>query len=136
MDMQSYPYLSQDKPSKIYNGKKRVAYKYIVKSYIPILKWALTVNVGDYIATCEGCNRKVASIKYEFTNIGKQRVLNEVVFEDTNGGIHYCPGGGCAYPKETRDQVVAYQDHLLADTELCKGWGFVKHEVDEYGEYK
>ena len=136
MEVRSYPYLSKDKPSKFYNGKKRIAFKYMVKRDIPILKWALTVNIGDYIATCEGCNRKVANIKYEFANIGKQRVLNEVVFEDTNGQIHYCPGGGCAYPKEPREQVVAYQNSLMNNIELCKEWGFVRHEVDEFGEYK
>jgi len=98
-----------------YKGKKRLAKKLLGKQ-LWLIKWALTIKPGDYIATCEGCNRKVTEVEYDWINEGlfrrgkknKTRVICEVRFTDTNGQWHNCPGGGCAYPAETPEQVTAY----------------------------
>jgi len=83
-----------------------------------LFKWALEVKEGDYIGTCEGCNRKVTEIEADFIDVNEFRekphtgpetfILYEVQFTDTNGRWHHCPGGGCAYPAKTPEQVTAY----------------------------
>jgi len=101
---------------RLYKGKKRLAKKLLAPRRQKLLLWALSIKPGDYIATCEGCNRKVEKIEESWANEGGWRrgkpnktwVLNEVVFIDTNGRMHHCPGGGCAYPAETPEEVVDY----------------------------
>ena len=81
-----------------------------------MLRWALTIKPGNYIATCEGCNRQVVSVEHRWENVGwwtrcrpnKTWLLSEVCFTDTHGGMHWCPGGGCAYPAETPEEVTSY----------------------------
>lgn len=109
---------------KLYKGERAIAIGYFRERgprLRKLLKWALTVKVGDYIGTCEGCNRQVEEIEPIFidvmefqdsdeeegTETGTQ-ILYEVMFTDTNGRFHYCPGGGCAYPKESPEQVTNY----------------------------
>lgn len=111
-------YFRQDRDGNKYYRNKR-----------KLLKWAMSIKVGDYIATCEGCNRKVTEIEPEYveletyldeeSDLGRlvfgerveptgTLVLDEVRFTDTNGRWHHCPGGGCAYPAETPEQVTKY----------------------------
>ncbi len=121
------------KPKKLYKGKKRICLKHLCSEFKRLLKWALTINVGDYIATCEGCNRKVAKIEYIWYNEALWRGKNkpnahwwlaEVALTDTNGRYHVCPGGGCALPKETVEQIKSYfKNDWNEDVEL-----------DEFGE--
>jgi hypothetical protein len=110
---------------KLWRGKKRLAKKMLgprafsidnPNRTVRLLRWAMTIKPGDYIATCEGCNRQVASIEPQWKNEGRWRrcklnktwFLSEVCFTDTRGRLHYCPGGGCAYPKETPEEVTQY----------------------------
>ena len=107
---------------KIWRGKKRLAMKAMTRQRRKLMEWAVSIKPGDYIATCEGCNRKVAKIDFVgWANEGdrrrrpnKTRFVFEVAFEDTHGRLHYCPGGGCAYPAETPQQV----------TDYFRGWAF------------
>lgn len=134
---------------------------------LELINWALTIKPGDYIATCEGCNRKVEEVnvwwesKTDFPHIQEYPHLDEkgyfiyeVEFIDTNGRIHVCPGGGCALPKETPEEVTEYFRSIVShdspnsfSEEQEKEWGWCeKFEkirkalaegqpiVDEYGE--
>lgn len=118
-------------PTKLWKGSKRLAKRLLGRrafsinnpnNHVRLLRWALTIKEGDYIATCEGCNRKVADIEVGWNNEGfwsrskpnNTWVVSEVGFTDTRGRIHYCPGGGCAYPAETPEEVTAY----------FRGWAF------------
>lgn len=100
---------------RLYVGKKRLCHPYIFNEHL--LRWACSIKPGDYIATCEGTNRKVAEVLPEWCNHGLWKsdkpnshwFLSEVRFTDTNGTWHHCPGGGCALPKETPEQVTAFQ---------------------------
>ena len=108
--------------TELYQGDRRAAVEYFRTSRgrynRSLFKWALEVEVGDYIGTCEGCNRKVTEIEPQFVNANYFRenphtgpetfVLYEVQFTDTNGRWHHCPGGGCAYPAETPKEVTTY----------------------------
>lgn len=104
---------------KLWKGKKRLAKRMLgsrLGSRFRLLTWALTIKEGDYIATCEGCNRKVTKIEVDWRNEGiwrrsranKTWFVDEVCFTDTRGRLHFCPGGGCAYPAETPEEVTAY----------------------------
>lgn len=104
---------------KLWRGKKRLAKKVLGRLNSrsnTLIQWALTVKPGDYIATCEGCNRQVAKVEPSWYNVGqwlhgrpnKTYFLHEVVFTDTRGRMHPCPGGGCAYPAETPEEVTKY----------------------------
>lgn len=110
---------------KLYKGKKRLAMSMMPARHRKLMEWALSIKPGDYIATCEGCNRKVAKIDFiEWRNEGwwnrckpnKTWFVGEVSFEDTHGNLHHCPGGGCAYPAETPQEV----------TEYFRAWAFDK----------
>jgi len=115
--------------SGLYKGKKRLAKKRLPVWSRRILQWALTIKSGDYIGTCEGCNRKVAEIELIYVNEGefyrckpnKTRLLHEIEFTDTRGQLHFCPGGGCAFPKETNEQI----------TRLWSEWAFDEKEKRE-----
>lgn len=79
-----------------------------------LIKWALSVKPGYYINTCDGCNRKVASI--DFIDYDDNNQVREVSFMDTHGRLHHCPGGGCAGPPWTYDAVLNfYKEHYLSD---------------------
>lgn len=73
----------------------------------------MTIKPGDYIGTCEGTNRKVATIEIDWRDDGDwrrskpngTRWIHEVIFTDTNGGMHWAPGGGCAFPAEPPQKV-------------------------------
>lgn len=110
---------------KLWKGKKRLAKRMLGRrafsvenpnNHVRLLRWAMSVKVGSYIGTCEGCNRKVADIEVDWNNEGfwsrskanKTWFVSEVCFTDTRGRLHYCPGGGCAYPAETPEEVTAY----------------------------
>ncbi len=101
-------------PKKIFHGKKRLCKKSIRRDW-RILNWAITVKVGDYIGTCTGTNAQVAKIEYHWANEGARRYkpnrswyLDEIGFHDTKGGFHFCPGGGCAFPPESPEQILKY----------------------------
>lgn len=111
---------------KLYKGKKRLAKRFLRGGDQRILLWALSVKPGDYIATCEGVNRKVAEVEPEWINEGwwcrskpnKTRILREVRFTDTRGRWHHCPGGGCAYPAQTPEEVTDYwRDYAFDERE-------------------
>lgn len=120
---------------RLYRGKKRYAKRLYPGRSEQLLLWALSVKPGDYIATCEGCNRQVVSKEIDRANEGhwnrnrpnKTSVIHEVVFTDTRGRWHYCPGGGCAYPAETPEQVTQYfREYILhpeAESEIRTWYG-------------
>lgn len=101
-------------PKKLYRGKKRYCWPWL--SCRDLLNWAISVKVGDYIATCTGFNEKVAKIEYVWSNVGwyhREKMdnnwfLNEVIFHNATGGVHYCPGGGCALPRQSNEKIVSY----------------------------
>ncbi len=109
---------------KLWVGKKRLAMRRMPAQHRRLMQWALSVKPGDYVGTCEGCNRKVAKIDFvDWVNEGTWRgrpnktwFVSEVSFEDTHGRLHHCPGGGCAYPPETPEAVTSY----------FRGWAFDK----------
>jgi hypothetical protein len=109
---------------KLYKGKKRLAMRMMSARHRDLMQWALSIRPGDYIATCEGCNRKVAKIDFiEWRNEGwwslrrpnKTWFIGEIDFLDTHGRLHACPGGGCAYPAETPEQVTNYFRESILD---------------------
>ena len=117
---------------RLWSGKKRLAKKHLKEGsyFTKLLEWAVTVKPGDYIFTCEGNNRKVASVELIWENEGrwnrnrenKTYFLSEVCFTDTHGTIHYCPGGGCASgakdPKKISDSLIRhYQAMQESDLE-------------------
>jgi len=157
MQMKSSQPTRRDKiiPTKLWEGNKRLALSFLGKRK-EILTWAIGVRIGDYIATCEGCNRKVDDIEYIWKNEGASRrgkpnktwVLDEVIFTDTNGRVHYCPGGGCALPKESIKEIEQYHRELIEEYKDDKGARLSQRllkmkdaldngrpVVDEYGEY-
>jgi hypothetical protein len=132
--------LHRDGKPRLWTGKSRLGKK-IVGRYRKILEWAVTIEPGDWIATCEGCNRQVTDIEIYWINEGLSRTtrnyeaghrknktwaVEEVRFTDTRNRWHSAPGGGCAFPKETNEQIEAYykawikqakQDKLMWDDE-------------------
>lgn len=68
-------------------------------------------------------NRKVVDSEVEWVNEGtwsrgksnRTWVISEVSFTDTNGRLHHCPGGGCAYPKETNEAIISYFKGFYGD---------------------
>lgn len=143
---------------RLWYGKKRLALKFIGWDR-KILAWAMSVKPGDFIATCEGCNRRVTEVQPKWANEGYWKrgkpnrtwIVHEVQFTDSHGRWHYCPGGGCAYPKQTPAEVTAYYRHIALDKPniaMEKDWGwFDRFErirqalrtgapiVDEFGEF-
>jgi len=87
------------------------------------LEWAIAIKPGDWIGTCEGCNRQVTEVEPIWVNEGrfrrgkpnKTRVVFEVRFTDNHGRWHYCPGGGCAFPPESVEKIEAYYKAWVAD---------------------
>lgn len=112
---------------KLYRGKKRLAAKFLHSDRQKDLEWALTIKPGDYIGTCEGCNRQVVSIRQIWRNEGqhsrgksnKTWFLDEMVFIDTHGHLHYCPGGGCAFPAEPPQKVTDFFRGFFANPDLA-----------------
>lgn len=122
-------------PKKYYYGKKRSVVNKYGSHRRKILKWAITIRPGDYIATCQGYNSKVISIEYfwrdyrvsetgKVCKLRRGRMLYEVCFKVTGGLFHYAPGGGCAGPKETNEQIIAFH--------VDNGYGVPK--LNEFGE--
>jgi len=107
--------ITKQRPTRLWRGKSRLAKKFIGRSR-SILEWAIGISPGDWIGTCEGCNRQVKEIEYIWENEGDFRrmkknktwVLFEVEFFDSKGGSHYCPGGGCAFPKQSSEMIEDY----------------------------
>lgn len=111
---------------KLFIGKTRIC-RPLIRADEELLLWACSIKPGDYIATCEGTNRKVAEVVPHWQNVGRwlnckvidNKVVNgrtnkhwymdEVRFTDTHGRWHYCPAGGCALPKETPEEIAAFQ---------------------------
>lgn len=147
---------------RLWVGKKRLCYPLIRIFDEEMLRWACGVKVGEYIGTCEGHNRKVAAIDPDWSNVGSWRgrgekrlqhyFLREVVFTDTKGSWHYCPGGGCAFPAETPEQITEdkrsfysavlndeieyYKDDLIKQQYAEKIMNRLTHNlpiVDEFG---
>lgn len=114
---------------RLFRGDKATALKYFGNRArdAELLLWALDVKPGEYIATCEGCNRRVAESKPRYTYVhvyvegvpetDETQVLHEVRFTDTKGKWHHCPGGGCAHPKQTPEEVTEYQSEWAFDPE-------------------
>ncbi len=98
---------------KLYKGKKRLAKYFLPPWKQRILKWALSLKVGDTIGTCEGRNRTIKEIQIEWANEGKWRrgrpnktwALADVIFTDENGRWHHCPGGGCVSEPYTEKEL-------------------------------
>ena len=110
--------VNRQRPKKIWTGRKRKAFKHIWKRRVPILNWAISINPGDWIATCEGTNRQVKNIEYHWITLGQRTsVLFEVVFTDAHDTIHYCPGGGCALPRESIEAIEAYYKNWIKAAE-------------------
>ena len=133
----------------LYKGKKRYVYSLVKRNWGNVLLlWGLTVKPGDYIGTCEGFNRKVESIQYDWGDIGcwnndKRNgnwFLYEIDFTSTSGRMHSCPGGGCAFPPETNEQIKDYW--LRADfSDPEPSWVKLQNSIregmpflDEFGE--
>lgn len=116
-----------NRPKKLWKGKKRLALKHLWKGKRHVLEWAITISPGDWIATCEGTNRQVKEVEYSWFHVGKRtKVLSEVWFTDTRGGTHCCPGGGCALPKETIPEIETYYkgwiEAVNEDPDCISGW--------------
>lgn len=124
--------------SRLYRGKRRFNAKFI-RYTAKHLSWALDLKPGDYVATCEGCNRQVKEIQISWSNTGdfnknwhkkntkesrqtQHWFINEITVIDTHGNSHGV--GYCCYPKETRQQVIDFfKECYLQDV-----------EADEFGE--
>jgi len=136
----------------LYKGKKRYVYSRIRRNcrdwHGKVLLWGLTVKPGDYIGSCEGFNRKVESINYVWEDIGHWNndkknghwFLYEIEFTSTSGRMHCCPGGGCAFPPETNEQIKEYwlrsnwsdpePSWVKIQNSIREGMSF----IDEFGE--
>lgn len=121
-----------DKPIKIWQGNSKLARKY--SSYDPMLSWAITIKKGDWVGACDGCNRQVADIQYEWSNVGsyfiKPRqtntwVLTDVIFVDTHGRKHYTIPGHCVFPKQSCQEIENYFRSWIECVEedpACLNW--------------
>ena len=132
---------------RLYKGSEQTAAPHFEKKWPKdLLLWALDIQIGEYFASCEGCNRKVTAKElmfveaHEFTpdldhefdderNWNREdqetQILHEVIFTDNRGRWHHCPGGGCALPKETPEEVTAYHREWAFDDkypESAKTW--------------
>lgn len=120
---------TEDKPIRLYKGKKRLAKFFLHKKRLDGLLWALSINIGDYIATCRGFNEKVERITYEYINEGAFRrckknktwVLHDVEFYSKGGRVHYLD---CVGPKEPAEYVKQYHKEV---------WGRDVN-INEFGE--
>lgn len=89
-----------------YHGKKRVVCKTFNLQFRRVMAWAVNVKPGDYISTCQGCNRKVELVRLLRVNIGRRtRVAIDADFVDTHG-CHHDPVT-CAGPPWTVAQVIS-----------------------------
>jgi len=146
--------------NRLWRGKKRLALSFLGKR-ISIIDWALGLKGGDYVATCEGCNRRVKEINTLWINEGrfkrckpnKTLIVYEVEVIDSNDNSHYCPGGGCVFPKQSVEEINAYYLECGRMLELHPNWldGWVEMRanllkkieavqtgqpiVDEFGEF-
>lgn len=147
---------------KIWRGKKRLAIKLgsHKPDHIEMMVWAMSIKPGDYINTCGGCNRQVAEIEPRWENEGhwsrskpnKTWVLFEVGFTDVRGQYHICPGGGCAGPKYSLDELMIEKMFLYGNEQRIAeakvgGWWDERHDriyqaiksgkpiFDEFGEF-
>lgn len=105
---------------KIYKGKKRLAKKLLYSRKKRLLEWAVTLQPGDWVASCEGCNRQVKDVTVTWVNEGefnrgkpnKTWVVWEVEVLDTAGGFHTAPGGGCVMPPESVKEIEDYHHNF------------------------
>lgn len=112
----------------LWKGRKREAKRLLggVKRQEQ-LRWAMSIEPGDYIGTCDGCNRQVTDVEIGVSNAGtwlrgragRTEVVTEVRFTDSLGNWHFCPGGGCAYPPKTPEAV----------TEYFRGWAYNSEDM-------
>lgn len=100
---------------KLYRGKWKYARRHYYGSMsMARLQWALSLKPGDYISTCEGCNRYVTSIKVTWCNDGRWRYgksnkhsfIEDVEFTDSKGRVHYLSGHGCVMPQESEQELM------------------------------
>ena len=134
------------KPIKrLWKGKRRLFMPKFRNQYT-LYEWALSIKVGDYVAVCDGCNRKVKEIKYIAERLPIYRswkkidacfdvlkciperrkgyYIKEIIMVDLNGNQHIFPGGGCVLPKETNEEIYSFHKEIGCDIRL-----------DEFGEY-
>ena len=113
---------------RVWRCRKRLAKKLCHPASWRLQEWMRSVAVGDYIATCDGCNRKVAGIEYLVRRwrghkvISHLKIMDEILFTDSRGHWHHFPGGGCAYPVEDRETVISYFRELTHDAELMNSF--------------
>ena len=110
---------------RLWKGKGRLLKQHFWENKIRLLQWALKLQSGDYFGACSGCNRKVGTIEPVWMNYGqwhgkgrnhsKSWFINEVKITDTLGCSHFCPGGGCAFPKETAERIRDYNTRFVID---------------------
>lgn len=133
---------------RLFKGSEQTAAPHFLKKWPrELLLWALDIKIGDYFASCEGCNRKITAKElvyveaHQYTpqpELGdyddgrgwnfedkETQILHEVIFTDNRGRWHHCPGGGCALPQETPEEVTAYHREWAFDDkypESAKKW--------------
>lgn len=145
---EDYNTFQKRKASKrLWRGKAKLARKQLFYDF----SYFVNVKIGDYIASCEGCNRKVADVKYYWENEGYFRrlkpnrtwYLHEIEFIDTNGHSHYFPG--CVSQPETVKEindfhlayleVIKHEDRNESDLLISKALENNQPIVDDFGEY-
>lgn len=111
---------------KIYKGRKRIAKKKLDKYDWKWINFFAQLKVGDWIHTCEGFNRRIESIEYDWARIGpKTSVIYDIVFTDSNNRCHFVSGAGCVFPKVSNQEIIDYWMDNWLNTE--DSWGFADY---------
>lgn len=118
---------------KPYKGRKRVCFKGIPIWYRKRLYHFLQYKVGDWINTCEGWNRQIAAIEYDWIKISKNNwFLQDIIFTDSHGKYHYVSGPGCVEPKQSNEEICNYWLECWADIHNLNEEGTFSNKFTKY----
>ena len=130
-------------PTKLYRGRRRVAKKWTNLDDTPLTEF-IKYTIGDVIHTCDGFNRKIVDIRYEWVRLGrKTSVLDEIVFFDVNDRMHIVMGNkerhSCVSHRVDPDKIRAYWRRVWLEADETKddGFGFTAYakKLFEMGEF-
>lgn len=97
---------------RLYRGRitKRFAKKYLGKRIWKKLQWAITLKEGDVVHTCDGYNKNITKIEFEYIDHirgksmkGRTLIVDCVLnFEDDS----VCSVTHCCSPAWTKEQII------------------------------
>ncbi len=122
-----------------------------------LMEWAVNVKPGDLYHGCDAYNHVVSKSEIYYGIVAMETddetgevygpcfnkhiktndldnhsdwIVVEVDFQSEDGSCHTCPGGGCAEPPASLEEVKEWQQRAKS----CEGdWNFTFVEIDERG---